>query len=80
MVRLPPACNSERWHAVTDTKLEPLVHSPDRAAQRLGISTRAVYTHIANGELRSFKDGKRRLIPDTELKGFVDRRMAAAAA
>ncbi len=59
-------------------KLEPLAHSPDRAAQRLGISTRAVYTHISTGELRSFKDGKRRLIPDTELQRFVQRKMAAA--
>lgn len=64
---------------MTDTpKLEPLAHSPDRAAQRLGISTRAVYVHIATGELRSFKDGKRRLIPDTELQRFVARRMAEA--
>ena len=59
-------------------KLEPLAHSPDRAAQRLGISTRAVYTHISTGELRSFKDVKRRLIPDTELQRFVQRKMAAA--
>jgi excisionase family DNA binding protein len=61
------------------SKIEPLAHSPDRAAQRLGISTRAVYMHIASGELRSFKDGKRRLIPDLELQRFVQRRMAAAA-
>ena len=61
-------------------KIDPLAHSPDRAAQRLGISTRAVYTHIATGELRSFKDGKRRLIPDTELQRFVQRKMAQASA
>lgn len=61
------------------TKVEPLAHSPDRAAQRLGISTRAVYMHIASGELRSFKDGKRRLIPDAELQRFVQRKMAEAA-
>ena len=61
-------------------KLDPLAHSPDRAAQRLGISTRAVYVHIATGELRSFKDGKRRLIPDAELHRFVDRKMKTAQA
>jgi len=60
--------------------VEPLAHSPDRAARRLGISTRAVYLHIASGELRSFKDGKRRLIPDTELQAYVRRKMAKAAA
>lgn len=64
---------------MTDTpKIEPLALSPDRAAQRLSISTRAVYAHIASGELRSFKDGKRRLIPDTELQRFVQRKMAEA--
>lgn len=65
---------------MTDSqKVEPLAHSPDRAGQRLGISTRAVYAHIASGELRSFKDGKRRLIPDTELQRFVQRKLAEAA-
>lgn len=58
--------------------VQPLAHSPDRAALRLGISTRAVYTHISTGELRSFKDGKRRLIPEKELQQFVERKLAAA--
>ena len=61
-------------------KIDPLAHSPERAAQRLGISTRAVYTHIATGELRSFKDGKRRLIPDAECQRFVQRKLAQAEA
>lgn len=60
-------------------QLEPLAHSPDRAAQRIGISTRAVYTAIAAGEIRSFKIGKRRLITEQELQGFVQRKMAVAA-
>lgn len=59
--------------------IEPLAHSPDRAAQRIGISTRAIYTGIATGEIRSFKIGKRRLIADTELQRFVERKMAEAA-
>ena len=61
-------------------KIEPLAHSPDRAGQRIGISTRAVYTAISTGELRSFKDGKRRLIPDAECQRYVQRRMAQAVA
>jgi len=64
----------------TTLDLEPLAHSPDRAAHRLGISVRAVYVHIGTGELRSFKDGKRRLIPETELQRFVQRKLAEAAA
>ena len=61
-------------------KLDPLAHSPDRAAQRLGISTRAIYMHLAAGELRSFKSGKRRLIPEAELQSYVQRKMAEAVA
>lgn len=70
-----------KGHAMKDSnQLEPLAHSPDRAAQRIGISTRAIYTAIATGELRSFKIGKRRLITETELQGLVQRKMAQAVA
>lgn len=60
-------------------KLQPLAHSPDHAAQRLGVSTRSVYNLISTGELRSFKIGKRRLITDPECVSFIERKMAAAA-
>jgi excisionase family DNA binding protein len=65
-------------HDDTKRPVEPLNYSPPDAAKRLGIATRAVYAHIATGELRSFKLGKRRLIPDSELMNFVARRMRAA--
>ena len=65
--------------SVEEFPVEPLAHSPVRAGKRIGVSTRQVYLHIASGELRSFKDGKRRLIPDTELQRFIARRMAEAA-
>lgn len=61
------------------TKIDALAHSPDAAARRLGVSTRSVYCLIAAGELRSFKLGKRRLVPDTELQALVQRRLAEAA-
>ena len=64
----------------TESKSEPLVHSPEGAAERLGISIRAVYSLIATGELRSYKDGKRRKIPDAELQRRVERKLAEAAA
>lgn len=62
----------------TTPKIEPLAYSPNNAGHRIGISTRAVYSHIASGDLRSFKVGKRRLIPDSELQSFVRRAMAKA--
>lgn len=55
--------------------LPPLVHSPDSAAKRLGKAVRSVYMLIDAGELKSYKDGKRRLIPDTELVAYVNRCM-----
>lgn len=61
-------------------EVTPLAHSPDDAAKRIGISTRAVYCHIATGELRSYKDGKRRLIPDVELQRYVERKLSEAGA
>ena len=64
----------------TTTKIDPLAHSPERAAQRIGgVSVRQVYVLIAAGELRSFKSGKRRLIPDNELQSYIARKMAEAA-
>lgn len=58
---------------------EPLAHSPDAAAKRIGTNTRAVYALIASGELRSFKLGKRRLIPDSECLRLVQRKLKEAA-
>jgi excisionase family DNA binding protein len=60
-------------------QIEPLAHSPESAGKRVGIPTRAIYTAIAAGDIRSFKLGKRRLIPDAELQRFVQRKLAEAA-
>jgi excisionase family DNA binding protein len=59
--------------------IQPLAHSPESAAVRVGTNARAIYTLIAKGELRSFKLGKRRLIPDTELQRLMQRKLAEAA-
>jgi excisionase family DNA binding protein len=55
-----------------------LAFSPEQAGKRIGTSTRAIYTLIASGELASFKLGKRRLIPDSELQRLIERRLAEA--
>lgn len=60
--------------------IQPLAHSPDRAAIRIGKSTRSIYELIATGEIRSYKDGKRRLIPDSELQSYVQRKFEQAVA
>jgi len=63
----------------TSQEIEPLAHSPDAAARRLGVSQRSIYHLIALGELRSAKIGKRRLIPDEELKSYLARKMREGA-
>jgi excisionase family DNA binding protein len=59
--------------------IEPLAYSPDAAGRRLGVSLRQVYHLISVGEVRSTKSGKRRLIPDEELKSYLKRRLAETA-
>jgi excisionase family DNA binding protein len=63
---------------MSDKLSAPLAHSPTSAAQRVGISTRSVYTHIATGEIASFKVGKRRLISELELQRFVQKKIQEA--
>lgn len=58
---------------------EPLAYSPCNAGIVLGVSQRAVYQKIADGELMSYKDGKRRLIPLTELQSYVARKTVEGA-
>jgi len=57
---------------------EPIAHSPTSAGQRSGLSTRSIYLLIANGELKSFKVGKRRLILDKEIQRFLEQKMREA--
>ena len=47
------------------------VVSPAEAAQSLGLSERAVYTELQANRLRSFKSGRRRLIPVAALDEWV---------
>jgi excisionase family DNA binding protein len=61
------------------TPPEPLAHSPDTAAVRLGVPLRTIYTLLAAGELKSAKIGKRRVIPDAELRRLLDSKLAEAA-
>jgi excisionase family DNA binding protein len=58
--------------------IQPIAFSPKGASQRVGISVRGVYTLIALGELRSFKVGKRRLIPASELTRFIEMKLREA--
>lgn len=58
---------------------EKAAHSVKSAAHVLDTNERAIYTLIATGELRSFKLGKRRLIPAEEIRSLVARKAKEAA-
>jgi excisionase family DNA binding protein len=48
----------------------------EEAAERLGVCRATLFTLIAEGRLRTFKVGRRRLIAVTELERFAERQTA----
>lgn len=66
--------------AIQKPDVLPLAVSPEGAAEILSVPLRRVYQLLATGELRGYKDGKRRCIPTVELRAYVERRMAEAHA
>ena len=65
----------------TVTEAAPLSNAPDRllsideAASALGIGRTACYQELTNGRLRSFKVGRRRLIPASAIDAYIDARI-----
>jgi excisionase family DNA binding protein len=50
--------------------------SIDQAASALGIGRTALYDELTDGRLRSFKVGRRRLIPASAVAAFIEARAA----
>ena len=72
-------------HAInsTDDETAPavthrLVYTVREAAEELRLGYSTVRERIATGELRSFKDGSRRLIAGDDLLAYVRSRQSAA--
>ena len=55
---------------------EPLVVSPRRAEQLLGISKTTLYELLGRGELESFTLGKSRKITVASIRALIERRIA----
>ena len=51
--------------------LEPLAYCVEDAALVMGIPRTAVYGLIRDGLLKSVKQGKRRIIPKTEIQAYL---------
>lgn len=56
----------------------PLAVSPADAARLIGLGRTRLYEEIRSGKLRSFKLGKRRLIPITALQEWIAARETEA--
>lgn len=54
-------------------QMAPLSVSVEESARILGISRSANYELIAQGEIKTFKIGRRRLALASELKAFIER-------
>lgn len=63
---------------VHDLPAYPLAHTVPEACRRLGVSRSTIYELIKQREIRSFKVGKRTLVPDADLRAFVERRLEVA--
>lgn len=65
--------------AVRETRPDQLAYSDAQCAVILGVSRPTFRKLLDEGEVRSFRLGARRLIPRSELEGFISRQMAAAS-
>jgi excisionase family DNA binding protein len=54
----------------------PLVHTVPEACQRIKVGRTMLYQLFNEGEIKHFKVGVKTLIPETELKNYVLRKMA----
>ncbi|WP_115989110.1 helix-turn-helix domain-containing protein [Pseudomonas sp. H26/SER47-MNA-CIBAN-0231] len=61
------------------TMATPISVSVEEAARLVGHSRSGIYEVIAQGELKAFKLGKRRLILMTELKAWIERAAKAGS-
>ena len=51
---------------------EPIAISVAEAAERIGVSRAALYPLVMSGDIPSIKIGKRRLVPISALRGWVE--------
>ena len=65
--------NYAEYPRIPMAPIEQRVTSVEGAAQLLGVGRTTAYELVANGSLRSFKVGARRLVPLTAIDEFVER-------
>ena len=71
-----------RTPSATDHLVEsdsPLAYNVEAAGAKLGLGRTTTYAEVASGRLRSFRVGKRRLVPAQALVEYIADRMAEEA-
>ena len=58
--------------------MTPDAISVTEAASRLGVGRTKLYENLSSGELASFYNGRRRLIPVDSIKDFIAHKVAEA--
>lgn len=58
---------------------QKLSYTLDEAQAATGMSRSRIFSAIQSGDLRSFKDGKRRMVSVKSLKDFIDKLERSAA-
>lgn len=56
------------------TQIKPISISPKQAGELVGVTRNAIYDAINNGELDSFKNGRRRLIRFVDLESWINKK------
>lgn len=57
---------------------QKLAYGPEAAAEALGVSRSRIFAAISSGELKSYLDGKRRLISAKSLSDYVAKKELGA--
>lgn len=74
MKKMPPK------DLIIEEEGERIAFGPEEAARLIGYSRNGLYPYLANGDLNSFKVGKKRLIKRSSLLAFLDQMAAKHAA
>ena len=58
---------------------EQLAYRTADAAHRVGVGRTKFFALLKAGEIKSIKDGGVRLVPDTEIRAYLERKLRSAA-
>lgn len=61
-----------------ESRVVPLLYNVDEAAEALRMSRGLVYELIRSGQIRTLKQGRRRLVPVSALTEYIERQAAAS--